>query len=98
MIVSLPVLDAFRIAAEQVLMSFSAKSNDPQWYPYILMWSKLKRRRGEMVLTTIQLHSTMLPLRFSAGLDHAPGMKEVSNEENPREWSRLELRLHVFCR
>ena len=38
-----------------------------------------------MVIATVQLHSTRIPLKFFAGLDLAPGITEISNDENPQE-------------
>ena len=39
-------------------------------------------RRGVMVITTSQLHSTKLELRFCAGSNSARGMSEIRDGEN----------------
>ena len=55
-------------------------------------------RRGVVVITTAQLHSTKLKLRFYAGLNPFPGVSEIRDGEDLWQWSGLEIRLNVFRR
>ena len=55
-------------------------------------------RRGVVVITTAQLHSTKPELRFYAGLNPARGVSEIRDGENLWQWSRLEIRLNAFRR
>ena len=53
-------------------------------------------RRGVVVITTAQLHSTKPQLRFCAGSNPAHGVSEIHDGEDPWQWSRLEIRLNAF--
>ena len=55
-------------------------------------------RRGVMVVTTTQLHSTKPELRFCAGSNPARGVLEIRDAEDLWQWSRLEIRLNAFRR
>ena len=55
-------------------------------------------RRGVVVITTAQLHSTKAELRFYAGSSLARGVSEICDVEHLWQWSRLEIRLNAFCR
>ena len=50
---------------------------------------------GVMVITTAQLHSTILELRFCAGSNPACVM-EIRDGEDLWQWSWLKIRLNVF--
>ena len=49
-------------------------------------WKKIKitlsRRRGVVIITTAQLHSTKPELKFSAGSNPAHGVSEISDGED----------------
>ena len=60
---------------------------------FFILW-----RRGVVVITTAQLHSTELELRFCAGSSPARGVPEIRDGENLWQWSRLEIRLNTFRR
>ena len=53
-------------------------------------------RRGVVVITTAQLHSTKSELKFCAGSNLARSMSEIRDGENLWQWSRLEIRLITF--
>ena len=55
-------------------------------------------RRGVVVITTAQLHSTKPELRFCAGSNPARGVLEIRDGEDLWQWSRLEIRLNAFRR
>ena len=55
-------------------------------------------RRGVVVITTAQLHSTKPELRFCAGPNPARGVSEIRDSEDLWQWSRLEIRLNAFRR
>ena len=55
-------------------------------------------RRGVVVITTAQLHSTKPELRFCAGSNPARGVSEIRDGEDLWQWSRLEIRLNAFRR
>ena len=60
---------------------------------YFLVW-----RRGVVVITVAQLHSTKPELRFCAGSNTARGVSEIRDGEDLLQWSRLEIRLNAFRR
>ena len=62
----------------------------------MLFW--IKWRRGVVVITTAQLHSTKPELRFCAGSNPARGVLEICDGEDLWQWSRLEIRLNAFRR
>ena len=49
-----------------------------------------------VVITTAQLHSTKLKLKFCTGSNPAHVMLEIHDGEDLWQWSWLEIRLHVF--
>ena len=51
-----------------------------------------------VVITTAQLHSTKLELRFWAGSNPVRGVSEIHDGEDLWQRSRLEIRLDVFRR
>ena len=53
-------------------------------------------RRGVVVITTAQLHSTKPELRFCADSNPARGVSEIRDGEDLWQWSRLEIRLNAF--
>ena len=55
-------------------------------------------RRGVVLITTAQLHSTKPELRFCAGSNPARGVSEIRDGENLWQWSRLEIKLDAFRR
>ena len=55
-------------------------------------------RRGVVVITTAQLHSTKPELRFSAGSNPARGVSEIRYGEDLWQWPRLEISLNAFRR
>ena len=55
-------------------------------------------RRGVLVITTAQLHSTKPELRFCAGWNPARGVLEIRDGEDLWQLSPLELRLIAFRR
>ena len=55
-------------------------------------------RRGVVVITNAQLHSTKPELRFCAGSKPACCVSEIRNGEDLWQWSRLEIRLNAFRR
>ena len=55
-------------------------------------------RRGVVVITTAQLHSSKPEPRFCAGSNPAPGGLEIRDGEDFWQWSRLEIRLNAFRR
>ena len=57
-----------------------------------IVWKHLWRR-GVVVITTAQLHSTKPELRFCAGSNPAHGVSEIRDGEDLWQWSRLEIRL-----
>ena len=54
--------------------------------------------RGVVVITTAQLHSTKLEIRFCVGLNPACGVSEIRDAEDLWQWSWLKIRLNVFRR
>ena len=64
---------------------------------FLYNWTQL-RRRGVVVISTAQLHSTKLELRFCAGSNPARGVSEICDGENLWQWSQLEIRLNAFRR
>ena len=76
------------------LFLFWSRATDP-WCNtrYTRLW-----RRGVVVITTAQLHSTKPELRFCAGSNRASGVSEIRDGEGLWQWSRLEIRLKAFCR
>ena len=56
------------------------------------------KRRGVVIITTAQLHSTKPELRFCAGSNPARGVSEIRDSEDLWQWSRLEIRLNAFRR
>ena len=68
--------------------------NDISWRNYSS--SLFKWRRGVVVITTAQLHSTKPELRFCAGSNPARGVSEIRDGEDLWQWSRLEIRLIAF--
>ena len=52
---------------------------------------------GIAVITAAQLHSTKPELRFCVGSNPACGVSEIRDGEDLWQWSRLEVRLNVFC-
>ena len=54
--------------------------------------------RGEVVITTAQLHSTKAESSFCAGLNPAGRVSEIRNGENLWQWSWMEIRLNAFRR
>ena len=60
-------------------------------YIYIYLW-----RRGAVVITTAQLHSTKPGLKFCAGSNPACGVSEIRDGEDLWQWSQLEIRLNNF--
>ena len=57
-----------------------------------------KNLRNRIDITNAKLHSTKPELRFCAGSNLARGMSEIRDDEDLWQWSRLEIRLNVFCR
>ena len=55
-------------------------------------------RRGVVVITTSQLHSTKLEVKLCTGPNPPRGVSEIRNGEGLWQWSRLEIRLNLFCR
>ena len=55
-------------------------------------------RRGAVVITTAQLHSTEPELKFCAGSNPARGVSEIRDGEDLWQWSRLGIRLNAFRR
>ena len=53
-------------------------------------------RRGIVVITTAQLHSSKPELRFCAGSYPARSVSEIQGGEDLWQWSRLEIRLKAF--
>ena len=51
---------------------------------------------GVVVITTVQLHSTMPELRFYTGWHPACGMSEVCNSETIQQWSQLQIKQNPF--
>ena len=50
--------------------------------------------RGEVVITTAQLHSTVSELKFCASSNPACGVSEIRDGENLLQWSRVDHHLH----
>ena len=61
--------------------------------PYV---NNFQWRRGVVVVTTGQLHSINLELRFSAGSNLARVVSEIRDGEDLWQCSRLEMRLNAF--
>ena len=55
-------------------------------------------RRGVVIITTKQLHSTKPELRSYAGSNPARGVSEIRDGGDLWQWSRLEIRLNTFRR
>ena len=68
------------------------------WISATLLKRNSMWRRGEVVITTAQLHSTKPELRFCAGSNPARGVSEIRDGEDLWQWSRLEIRLNTFRR
>ena len=75
------------------------------WHPFCLnvdkaiFWSKKTLwRRGVVVISTAQLHSTKPELGFCAGANPACGVSEIRDGEDIWKWSRLEIKLNNFRR
>ena len=62
--------------------------------PYV---NNFQWRRGVVAITTGQLHSTNLELRFCAGSNLARDMSEIRDGEDLWQCSRMEIRLKA-CR
>ena len=58
---------------------------------------KREWRRGVVVITAAQLHSTKSELRFCAGSNPARDVSEICDGEDLWQWSWLEIRLNA-CR
>ena len=56
------------------------------------------RRRGVVVITTAQLHSTRSELRFCAGSNPSRSVSQIRNGEDLWQWSRLEITLNTSRR
>ena len=54
--------------------------------------------RSVVVITTAQIHSTKLELKFCAGSNPARGLSEIRDGEDLWQWSRLEIKLNAFRR
>ena len=52
--------------------------------------------RGVVIITTAQIHSTKLQLKFCAGSNPARGLSEIRDGEDLWQWPRLEIRLNAF--
>ena len=50
-----------------------------------------------VLITTAQLCLSNPELRFCAGSNSAHGVSEICDSENLWQWSRLKIRLNVFC-
>ena len=55
-------------------------------------------RRGPVVITTAQFHSTKPELRFCARSNPTGGVSEIREGEDLWQWSQLEIRLNTFLR
>ena len=55
-------------------------------------------RRGAVVISTAQLHSTKLELRFCVCSNPGCSVWEIRDGEDLRQWSQLEIRLNAFRR
>ena len=65
----------------------------------VLCWHNTSNwRRGVVVITTAQLHSTKPELRLCAGSNPARGVLEIRDGEDLWQWFRLEIRLNAFRR
>ena len=53
-------------------------------------------RCGVVVITTAQPHSTKPEIRFCVGSNPVPDISETGNDEDLRQWPRLEIRLNTF--
>ena len=53
-------------------------------------------RRGAVVITTAQLHSTKPNFKLCTGSNPARGVSEIGNGEDLWQWSRREIRLNPF--
>ena len=51
-------------------------------YGYNLVTIGYNVHRGVVAITTAQLHSTKLELRFCAGSNHARGVSQIRNSED----------------
>ena len=78
-----------RIKNNSKLCSYPPMYQDS--YPW--MW-----RCGAVVITTAQLHSAKLKLRYCAGSNPARSVLEIRDGEDLSQWSWLEIRLNAFCR
>ena len=58
---------------------------------YIFLW-----RRGVVVITTAQLHSTKPELRFCPGSNPARGVLNIRDGDDLWQWSWLEIMLNTF--
>ena len=57
--------------------------------------NKISRRRGVVVITTTQLHSTKTEFRFCTGSYPARGVLEIRDGQDLGQWSRLEIKLCI---
>ena len=64
----------------------------------ILFKSEKRYQTFSVFITTSQVHSTKPELRFLTGSNAAHGVSEIRSGEGLWHWSRLEIRLNVFCR
>ena len=70
-------------------------------YPKTKTWPMVKQnvaswRRGVVVITTVQLHSTKPELRFSACSNSDCGVSEIHDGEDLWQWSWLEIFIILF--
>ena len=59
---------------------------------------KVQWRRGVLVITIAQIHSTKLQLMFCADSNLLHGVSDIRYREDFWQWSRLKIRLNAFCR
>ena len=57
----------------------------------LILW-----RRGVVVITTAQFHSTKSELRFCTGSNPARCVSEIRDYKDLLQWFRLEIRLNAF--
>ena len=63
------------------------------WYLHLHLW-----RRGVVIITTAQLHSTKPEPRFCAGSNPPRGVSEIHDGDDLWQWSWLEISLNAFRR
>ena len=71
-------------------------NKDNRFSPRYLMWQIW--RRGVVVITTVQLHSTNPELSFWKGSNPIHVVLEIRDVEDLWQWSQLEIRLNTFRR